>query len=637
MAYTPEQEQISNLQAALAAALTSGSVVSKTWADLNDMKWASQLVPGQWYLLTDFAQRWYDWNISPAAYQSSATEPLYIRAASNRYFSREAFSSLYPQDVLYYDFDAFVDERPTHSFSSSLSSSIVIGDIVQIVYPGSPVSSPVNFVGLGAPSNARGTLFKATNTTVNGNGSVYIKRLFDTTAWKGSVYRRIDNARNIDVCWNWRYITFATYALNLSAVCAPWSSSRTYGTLPFSSGDTLLVDGASYISSRNQQLFFAHPSTLLSATAADSDSPNWSPTPVYGSLSLCIPRAGLVFNGVTIPTTGSVIRKLLFPDDTVAIKNVTIQDSYAIVQNNHSPFSDLYYVGLSSLSITASTYVNFGTATGVIKNVAKAVFGDFSGEAIYCTDTVVGSTINSRIGDSRYQSSTVLIEKLNQSRLSGKVFGGIVNDTDLNCTSGFSYLGRVCDNVKIASPVANLVLYCRSANLSLATVSNLYMAQNSTFSVASLPRTSSATFSGSIGGNFFLTSISLNNKFGTTGSTLRIPMLSAVSGTAPTKILFYTSARVNTSGLTTYLTPGSIHNVTFTSSPNYMVFPDIPRGGLPGDPEIAHAGLLYAVAINNVSSFPSKKDVTIVESEDGKLWARYIDNSGSITTEQVSP
>ena len=81
-------------------------VISKTYAELKALKDASQLVPGQYYKVTDFQLKW--WNQSKNDVRiitSFEIEPLIILAIANNKFSQNAYSDLYPKDTIYYGFD----------------------------------------------------------------------------------------------------------------------------------------------------------------------------------------------------------------------------------------------------------------------------------------------------------------------------------------------------------------------------------------------------------------------------------------------------------------------------------------------------------------------------------------------------
>ena len=118
-----------------------------TFSTLTSLKANNQLKPGQLYQINDFQLMW--WNLGQNFIQvlsSTTIEPLIVQATTNNQIAAEAFSVLHPNDIVYYDIDA----RTSTTWS--------VG----------PSSIP-NF--------------------------------------KGWIYRRIDLSKNIDIAWDWRYIT----------------------------------------------------------------------------------------------------------------------------------------------------------------------------------------------------------------------------------------------------------------------------------------------------------------------------------------------------------------------------------------------------------------------------------------------
>jgi len=94
---------------------SSTPLLSKTWAQLNTLRLASQLVPGQMYLLTDY-QTIYDrpdYTITGTAkaagsitnVNSGVTEPLILIAITTSSFGEDVISTLYPQDLIKFVFN----------------------------------------------------------------------------------------------------------------------------------------------------------------------------------------------------------------------------------------------------------------------------------------------------------------------------------------------------------------------------------------------------------------------------------------------------------------------------------------------------------------------------------------------------
>lgn len=118
-----------------------------TFSTLTSLKLNNQLKPGQLYQINDFQLMW--WNLGQNFIQvlsSTIIEPLIVQAITSDKIAAEALSVLHPDDIVYYDIDA----RTSTTWSAG-------------------------------PSNIPN--------------------------FKGWIYRRIDLKKNIDIAWDWRYIT----------------------------------------------------------------------------------------------------------------------------------------------------------------------------------------------------------------------------------------------------------------------------------------------------------------------------------------------------------------------------------------------------------------------------------------------
>lgn len=81
-------------------------IISKTYNELKTLKDANQLVPGQYYKITDFQLSWWDYTANNAQeLRANTVEPLIILAVAENKFATVAYSTLYPADIIYYDFD----------------------------------------------------------------------------------------------------------------------------------------------------------------------------------------------------------------------------------------------------------------------------------------------------------------------------------------------------------------------------------------------------------------------------------------------------------------------------------------------------------------------------------------------------
>ena len=80
-------------------------IVNKTYAELKAMYDGSTLTPGQLYKITDFAtvHNILDGNTTSGDINTGTTEPLILLATSTNAFDKQAYSTLFPKDIIYYD------------------------------------------------------------------------------------------------------------------------------------------------------------------------------------------------------------------------------------------------------------------------------------------------------------------------------------------------------------------------------------------------------------------------------------------------------------------------------------------------------------------------------------------------------
>lgn len=142
-----------------------------TFSELTSLKANNQLKPGQYYQINDFELKWRGQGLyDPEPFKSSGViEPLLVLALSSNKISGQAYSTLHPNDIVYYNIDA--------------KTSTGWG-----IFPGPGGSVP----GI-----------------------------------KGWITRRIDTTRNIDIGWDWRYIKNNCCKYDFSAIPV-WNSSNTY-------------------------------------------------------------------------------------------------------------------------------------------------------------------------------------------------------------------------------------------------------------------------------------------------------------------------------------------------------------------------------------------------------------------------
>jgi len=129
---------------------SSINIQNTTFDSLTSLKSNNNLVPGQFYLINDFELKWRNQGFFDASFLASGViEPLVVFAITLSSISPIAYSTLHPNDIVFYNIDA--------------KTSIGWGD-----FPGPGIAIP---------------------------------------EFKGWISRRIDQVRNIDIGWDWRYIT----------------------------------------------------------------------------------------------------------------------------------------------------------------------------------------------------------------------------------------------------------------------------------------------------------------------------------------------------------------------------------------------------------------------------------------------
>jgi hypothetical protein len=145
-------------------------LVNTTYSVLTGLKATSQLIPGNYYRISDFHLMWWNQSVNDTTVKSGLSpEPLIVLALSGNKISHEAKSELYPQDTVYYDIDA-------------------------------------------TSSNSWGT--------INNNSAI--------PGFKGWIYRRVDNKLNIDIPWDWRHITVNCCRPDMSSI-GLYNAATTYG------------------------------------------------------------------------------------------------------------------------------------------------------------------------------------------------------------------------------------------------------------------------------------------------------------------------------------------------------------------------------------------------------------------------
>jgi hypothetical protein len=132
------------------------------FSELSALKEQSKLRIGQFYVIADFQLKWWNPSLTDQTIKiSPVIEPLLVQALSETEINSQAFSLLHPNDIIYYDINAVTSEG----------------------WGPSPVLPP---------------------------GPI--------PEFKGWIRRRIDTSRNIDIGWDWRYITVHCRKLDVSSI-----------------------------------------------------------------------------------------------------------------------------------------------------------------------------------------------------------------------------------------------------------------------------------------------------------------------------------------------------------------------------------------------------------------------------------
>ena len=77
--------------------------ISVTYSELAALKTASELIPGQSYLINDYRTKYTQ--PTTLIINEGDPEPIIVKALSNSLLSGLAYSTIYPKDILYYSFD----------------------------------------------------------------------------------------------------------------------------------------------------------------------------------------------------------------------------------------------------------------------------------------------------------------------------------------------------------------------------------------------------------------------------------------------------------------------------------------------------------------------------------------------------
>lgn len=282
-------------------------IISKTYAELKALKAANQLVPGQWYKITDFQLKWWNISINDNTVKTSAyVEPLNVLAVSSSKLSTVASSDLYPTDIIYYDFEA-------------------------------------------------------TTSRSWGPGNLNFNPIQD---FKGDIFRRIDPIQDIDICYDWRHITVNCCRPDLSQITT-WSP-----TLTFNQYDAVKHNGKIFISTIDNNTAATTDAFSWEPFSDYNEEFTYFPTDESFCLTLVKPVTGFtdIFNYNNYlssnpdtayifnvpPLTSTRVQKYTFNDNAEAVGNRSFHS--ASVKLGLGSHSNLFcgYGGFTNLGIRAS-------------------------------------------------------------------------------------------------------------------------------------------------------------------------------------------------------------------------------------------------------------------------------------------
>ena len=211
----------------------SGSgVISKTYSELKALKDANQLVSGQYYKITDFQLKWWNLSVNDNTVKTSAfVEPLTIVAIATNKFSNAASSDLYPQDIIYYNFEA-TTSRSWGGGDSALNSS--------------PIPN-----------------------------------------FKGDIFRRIDPLTNVDICYDWRHITVNCCRPDLSTI-STWTASTSANLY-----DVVKLNGKLFISIIDNNIYVTTNAFAWQPFSDYNEEYTYFPTDETFGLSLVKPATNI--------------------------------------------------------------------------------------------------------------------------------------------------------------------------------------------------------------------------------------------------------------------------------------------------------------------------------------------------------
>lgn len=288
------------------------NAIQLTYSELLSLKETSSLEIGSWYLITDYNSTNFLHGIKGTVYgynssHQSPTEPLLVRAVSVNEISGRAYSTVHPNDIIYYSLDEYNTICENSTFTTGTGEdNISVGFDSGKLY----VNLPINYLYVGTTENnltinltftsGDNIDIKFTNTelttnpstpneddgSLNSTCSLFVlpdgshRVYFDniTTSYtldsgqiqqigylgkefKGSITRRVDPLYNVDMGIDWRNVKYKRYESTINSseipigftntIWSPLPISRlplefdTYDTTPTGNSVELYITGVS--------------------------------------------------------------------------------------------------------------------------------------------------------------------------------------------------------------------------------------------------------------------------------------------------------------------------------------------------------------------------------------------------------
>jgi hypothetical protein len=345
------------------------SSIVTTFNDLTALKQSNQLIVGQTYIISDFILKWWNQSLyNLIVLDSEVIEPLIVTALSTNKISHEAKSALHPEDIVYYDIDA--------------TTSYTWGEL---------------------------------NTNIS------------IPNFKGWIYRRIDTKKNIDIGWDWRYITTNCYKIDMSGI-EEFDDEKTYN----------LYDVVKF----SNKIYFSVVDSNLNLIG---DIPFWQPLTPYDEGTMVFPYA----DGTTVAPIWNILKS----DGNSLFSLIPLLTSYQVSTfvNTFTPIGTslkipLDYSNVENIKIKSgyqNVIYNFAKNNIIETNFILNIIG-FSMQNNNIHSNFVGNVIGAEFELNNIQSNFI-----NNIIGSNFLYNTVGSDFSGNIMSGQScYSNNFCENVR---------------------------------------------------------------------------------------------------------------------------------------------------------------------------------------------